>query len=300
MDEAVATWKAQPQVAPLLEELQQYGAGEIWPACQRLGELIEDRSIAMAVVEPMVDALAGVLGQHTCAQVPFRHQYSDGVAMLQLAHAGSAVLILLAYDESCANAAPEVVPFSDVERHELVLAGAADLRIATLLSETNARAAIDCEPCRVVEGESLHLHANEARLVERVHGRLLMLRVARSPRIPAPSRSFSLRDGSLVHRASGDRRESRDEMAMAVLGRMGRIDAAPVFARLTREGSDHFRWQALRECLALDTATGFAALERLASDSADPLSGPAGALRAQLIETYPQLDSARTAEPCPA
>jgi hypothetical protein len=61
-------------------------------------------------------------------------------------------------------------------------------------------------------------------------------------------------------------------------------------------GSAHLRWQAVRECLALDTARGFALLSRIAADPADDLSTSAGALRAQLVETYPQLESG----PCPA
>jgi hypothetical protein len=57
------------------------------------------------------------------------------------------------------------------------------------------------------------------------------------------------------------------------------------------------RWQALRECLALDTATGFAALGRLAATTDDPLAAPAQALHAQLLERYPALAGV---EPCPA
>jgi hypothetical protein len=79
---------------------------------------------------------------------------------------------------------------------------------------------------------------------------------------------------------------------------MGRADAAPHMAALARdEGSPAVRWQALRECLALDTMAGFQALCALATSHGDPLAGAAGALRAQLVEAYPQL---RQIEPCPA
>ena len=60
-------------------------------------------------------------------------------------------------------------------------------------------------------------------------------------------------------------------------------------AMAEEEGSAHLRWQALRECLGLDSAVGFAALTGLAQRNDDPLAVPAGALRAQLLETYPQL-----------
>jgi hypothetical protein len=103
----------------------------------------------------------------------------------------------------------------------------------------------------------------------------------------------------LVHRASGDRHESRDEMMMALLGRMRRKDAASVLAALTRSGSDHLRWQALRECLALDSAAGFAALGRIATDPTDDLAPEVGALRARLVKAPPQLARWEPA-PCPA
>ena len=62
-------------------------------------------------------------------------------------------------------------------------------------------------------------------------------------------------------------------------------------------GSPHLRWQALRECLGLDSAIGFAALSAIARRSVDPLAVPAGALRAQLLEAYPQLAEVSA---CPA
>ena len=77
---------------------------------------------------------------------------------------------------------------------------------------------------------------------------------------------------------------------MALLGRMGRSDAAPAMATIACEqGGTALRWQALRECLSLDTATGFAALGEVARRPDDELAAAAGALRSQLIESYPQL-----------
>jgi len=77
---------------------------------------------------------------------------------------------------------------------------------------------------------------------------------------------------------------------LPLLGKMGRADAAPLIAGMALEpGSDGLRWQALRECLGLDTLTGFRTLTEMAGRPDDPLANSAGALRAQLIETYPQL-----------
>ena len=61
-------------------------------------------------------------------------------------------------------------------------------------------------------------------------------------------------------------------------------------AMAEERGGQSLRWQALRECLGLDTALGFATVCRIAAQPDDPLSAPAGALRAQLLETYPQLE----------
>ena len=89
-------------------------------------------------------------------------------------------------------------------------------------------------------------------------------------------------------------------MMAALLGRMGRADAAPVLAELAlQQGEDSLRWQALRECLALDTAQGFAALLSLARNADDPLCAEAGALRVQLVEAHPQLLQLETMQ-CPA
>jgi hypothetical protein len=77
---------------------------------------------------------------------------------------------------------------------------------------------------------------------------------------------------------------------MAALGRMGRADAAPLMAEIALgDGADALRWQALRECLALDTLTGFATLSNIAGNAADALSRPAKGLRSQIVSAYPQL-----------
>ena len=101
------------------------------------------------------------------------------------------------------------------------------------------------------------------------------------------TREFALADGALIHQAAGNPRDSRVEMMLALLGRMGRSDAAPLAAAIAREpGSAGMRWQALREALALDTLAGMRALAALA---ADELHQPASALRAQLVTLHPQL-----------
>ena len=289
VEQARDEWLASAPVADVLAELNEYGAGADFDNCSHLARAAGTLEAASALVEPLIDGFGTALHDEPLAHVPFRHQKKGGTSILQLATRGRAALVLLAYDETTADPSPATVTFSDVERHELVLAGSADLRIARPVQEWPDRAAIDFEDRRVVLGEKLRLAPNEARLSRAVHGRMVILRVARTPLAPAPSRVFRLADGRLLHRASGDRQESQREMAMALLGRMGRSDAAPALAMQARTGSDHLRWQALRACLALDTGTGFAELLRIAQAHEDPLAAPAQALHAQLIEAYPQL-----------
>ena len=81
---------------------------------------------------------------------------------------------------------------------------------------------------------------------------------------------------------------------------MGRTDAAPVLADYACGQADGgARWEALRQALALDTAAGFAGLNRLAEDPTDELAPVARALRDSLCTAYPQLANMCEA-PCPA
>ncbi|QZD89131.1 hypothetical protein K3148_09810 [Qipengyuania aurantiaca] len=284
--------------AEALADLQRYGEGQPLDECPALKTLLNDQAAAFAWLAPLLDAGLESLTRNPLGQFPMRHQYSDGVAMIQLGLSGRAALTLIAYDEL--QQSPKSASFSAGERHELVLSGVGDFRFVDLLEERANSAAIDQRVRRLVAGETLSCDgATQTRVLERVHGRMVMLRLARTDAAQSDTRQYSLEDGRLLHRASGNRLESQREMATALLGRMGRSDAAPLLAELTREGSAHIRWQSLRECLGLDTATGFAALTQIAADASDELSSPASALRAQLLEAYPQLASLE-AIPCPA
>ena len=148
-------------------------------------------------------------------------------------------------------------------------------------------AAVRGEAPVAVTGEA----GREALLFDQVDGALLMLRLQRRHDLMQPKRAYALEGGALLHQASATPRESRHEVAVALLGKMGRIDAAPLLAEIARDETHgaSLRWQALRECLGLDTKSGFWTLTAIARAGADPLAVPAGALRAQLLEAYPQL-----------
>lgn len=294
-------WRVSPPIAALLAELRDYGAGAKFAACPVLARALGDFAFARDLVGRLMTALAAGVRAHPLGHVPLRHQYAQGLAVLQLAQAEGATLSLLCYEARAgAVGLAETVCFAGGERHEVCLAGAAEARFFELLREEPQRAELACEARRIAPGDR-HAFSGPRRtkIVDRPLGRMVMLRAARGDPAPAPAREYRIADGALVHCASGDRAESRDEMAAAVLGAMGRADAAPVLADIVRgPASAHLRWQALRQALALDTAIGVAVLTQVARDTADDLAPPAGALRASLLERHPAL--AEWSEPCPA
>lgn len=288
--EAVARCREDAALQPVLEALETYGAGAALEDCPALAALCESDGAARDAMAPLVDHLVTLFREEPLAELLFRHQSREGFHLLQLAGKGRATLSLALHEEREASEDAPLVTFPDAERHEIVLAGAADTELVEIVADYGARAAIEREPRRVVAGECLAFEGpDQSRRLVQVHGLLLTLRLARLPLQPGPTRQFDLATGLLVHRASGDRRESRHEMMIALLGRMGRSDAAPVLADAAREGSAHFRWQALRECLAIDAGAGFPVLSAIAADPLDPLGAHAGAVRAQLLETHPEL-----------
>ena len=297
LEDARDSWLAGPAHA-LAREMEAFGQGAELASCPGLSGLFADDNEGMEMVEAFVSPMLASLARHPLGHVPLRHQFSDKISIIELIKSGQAALTLITYD--ALEIEPTSVSFGGGERHEKVLAGVGDFLLVDLLEEHDTHAAIDTTRRRLVTGETLRSADHRtARLVTRVHGRMVLLRLARTEDNPCDTRQFSLADGRLLHRASGSRNESRREMAMALLGRMGRKDAAPLLAELSQEGSDHIRWQSLRECLALDTAAGFSALLQIASDPSDSLSGVAAALRGQLVDAYPTLAKLEVAQ-CPA
>lgn len=300
VERAKLGWAALPAVAATLAELECYGCGAALEDCRALGRSLSGLSAAQALVGPLVSAMADTLAGQPLGHVPFRHQVGEGMAVLQLARAGRATLSLIQYAPIDAAVALRSVCFTDGERREICLAGMADARSVTRSGQTEIESDLrfDYEP---IEPGSTFVFAgrNATKIVDRVVAPLTLLRLSRQSEAPLPSLEYRLDDGALLHRAAGDCRESRVELMLALLGRMGRRDAVPAMLALTRHGSDSLRWQALRECLALDSAAGFHALAGIARDAADPLHAPAAELCTELQARYPQLVQVEL-EPCPA
>lgn len=289
-------------MAAVLGELPDYAAGRPLIECPALDALFdESQDVALPLARAFAAAGGRGLGEAPLGYFPMRH-FGDGVvSTLLLAHAGTITLSLVAIDGAAlaARARPTAVDFRPSEVAERVLAGRAEAELIAYRMLDERRARLDRRPIALAPGRVVRRDgAAEALLLGTVRGSLVTLRLQRRQAGGGPTREHALADGRLLHQAASNPRDSRLELTMALLRQMGRADAVPPIAALARgEGSPALRWQALRECLALDTLAGFQALTAIATSPDDPLASNAGALRAQLVETYPQL---RGIEPCPA
>jgi hypothetical protein len=253
--------------------------------CEALQKSMTSLEAALLLVRELTDSLCTALRQEPLAQIPFRHQYQDGLGVLRLASGKNVSLSLVIYEQRD-QLTPQTVCFSDCDTYEIVLAGAAEGRMFRL----DPKQKLNQMHLKIESGDTINLcGANEAKLIEQATGRMVVLRLTKSPAKPSDSREYRLSDGTLIHRASGSRKDSRLEIAMALLGAMERDDAAKQLSQLAAETDHVLRWQALRQCLALDTEKGFGRLSAISREPRDPLSEQAQALRLQLLDKYPQL-----------
>lgn len=296
-------WRAGPG-GQAEAELARFGAGAELDDLPLLSALFApgDGS-AEDFVGDLLARLLVLLAAEPLTQSPLRFSTDDAATTLVLARHGTATLTLHAIDGQALahKPAPMSASFPAAETFEKILRGSGEA-VRVVLNPGAAgddRVSLVQEPYAIEPGQVAHrIGPREARLLRRIDGCLVSLRLQRRCEAGQLAREYALTDGALLHQAAGCPRDSRLELAAALLGRMGRSDAAPLLAAMAEEqGSPALRWQALRECLALDTATGFATLCRVARGAGDPLAVPAGALRAQLLGTYPQLSGLC---PCPA
>lgn len=299
---AMDAWRTLPFVGAVHADLERHAGGAPLEDCGALAALFDGRRTEGAdFARTFNAAVARVLDDAPLAHVPFRH-FTDGtVSTLLLGAAHDVSLMLVAVDGSALAAAPPPISISlsPALCHEHVLAGMADAELVAATPGANgdarlARRAVRLEPGCVIARDG----GQEALIYRRVNGCVVSLRLVRRTASGAAGCEYRLSDGALLHRSAGHVRDSRLELAATLLGRMQRTDAAPLLAAMAREdGADATRWHALRECLGLDTALGFATLRAIADSPADPLAGPARALRARLAGAHPELERL---VPCPA
>lgn len=283
-------------------ELARFGDGAELDDLPLLSALFaESDGTADGFVGDLLARLLDRLAAEPLTQSPLRFSSDHAVTTLVLARHGTAVLTLHLFDGSALEArpAPASVSFPPAETFEKILRGSGEALRVILQPGGDGRISLAQTPVTFAAGEVTHrLGQREARVLRRIDGTMVSLRLQRRGAAGEIVREYALADGTLLHQAAGCPRDSRLELAAALLGRMGRSDAAPLLAAMAEEqGSPALRWQALRECLALDSGAGFTALCRIARAPTDPLAVPAGALRAQLLEAHPQLSGLC---PCPA
>jgi hypothetical protein len=291
---AVEAWRVNPRCRLIEAELANYAGGSALAQLPILTGLFSpDSPAARTLVDELIAMLAGQLGDRPLGQVPLRSSTDGTLSTLILASAGKAALVVQAVDGQALarRSAGATISFVPGETWEHVLSGSAEADLVRITATRPGGAILASVPCALFPGQINHRDgASESLQLRSVRATLVTLKLQRRLVAGATSREYRRDDGTLVHQAAGSARESRLELAAALLGRMGRKDAAPLLVAMAEEqGGRSLRWQALRECLALDTAQGFAVLCRIAARSGDPLAEPAGALRAHLLETYPQL-----------
>lgn len=295
--ETLTEWREQAGLAGLEEALAGFAAGNPLSELPVLAALfVPGGSAARELSHGFVARLGAALAREPLGQVPLRHYTDDLVTTLVLARGGNASLCLQAIDGAALarHPVPRSVSFAPGQTREVVLTGQGTFERVRLIGLRPNGAKLRRERCELrASMVSVRDGASEVLLAREVPGSLVTLKLQRRAARGDIVREYRLSDGELVHQAAANPQDSRLELAAALLGRMRRRDSAPLLAAIACEaGSPSLRWQALRECLGLDTATGIAALGEIAARVADPLAAPAAALQAQLLATYPQLKEA--------
>ena len=299
MEAARADWRERDCPPGLAEDFAAYGEGRDLGECPVLAALFEKTGAAEALLAGLSQRFCAAIRANPVGHPPFRHGFDGHTASLLLARSGRAQLMLQSREPGTCEISAHV--FSDAVRHDAIVAGEATGALVEMTERPGRTVGLSERPVYLVAGDRQFADlSRQALALCRIERRLVMLRLVRSAEKPGPVREYDAADGSLRQCSAGQIATSRQEAIVTLLARMGRGDAASDIARVAVEDGDiSLRWQALREVLALDTRTGFAALCDLAGRPTDPLAAQAGALRAQLLETHPALARLENA-PCPA
>ena len=292
--QAMDDWRARPEVAAMQAELEALSAGAELGLCKHLSALfLPDTDAARRLAADFSAATCAALAAWPLGHVPLRH-FTDGVtSTVLIARAVNVTLSLVAIDGDGLGLRPEspTVSFGPNHTWEHVLGGSAGVELVECHPTGPRQARLIRREAEIGPGSIQYRDGQcDARLLRRIDGALVTLRLQHRRANADVTREYDLASGTLLHQAAGNPRDSRLELMVSLLGRMGRTDAAQPMAELAvSQAGSALRWQALRECLALDTQIGFTALAAIAARGDDALSGPAGALRAQLIEAHPHL-----------
>lgn len=297
MEGALAEWSSEHRNVELADALEAYARDASLSDCQPLWRLLHQPGAASGFIAEWAGFFSRRLANQKLGFIPFRHNYSPGLSTLQLIASGTASLSLVTYEEKPGVQRAKSAVFADRCQHEVVIAGRAQGYVHRRDPVTGA---ITSEARLWEAGDAIHLPGEElSREICAVGGRFQVLQLVRAAKSPRATCEYRLEDGALLHRSCADKQVSQAEMALAVLGEMGRADAVPVMAELAGNGPAHLRWEAMRHALALDPLEGIALLSAVARSTGDELQVPAARLLEQLEHAHPQLFSME-AEKCPA
>ena len=297
MADALAPWRA-GRAGRVLADLDRMNAGAEAADCPDLMALFAPGGeTGRGFVVDLISAIAGGFAAQPLSRLPLGNTATPGLGVLFFGRIGGAVLAISVFDGAHwrGDAPGHITAFQPTTIDEVVIAGTGCGTLVSIVGEdgpgavTLARRAVTLTPGTVITRDN----RREELVLHRFAGQMVTLRLQRTSPGDGLVRDIDLDTGRVVHLSSADPGESRRQLMIALLGHMGRTTSAPVLAGLAGRvsASPGLRWQALRECLGLDTAAGFAALCAMAGDAADPLAGAAGALRAQLVEDHPVLEA---------
>lgn len=299
---ALQAWRGDGDGAEVEAELARFHRGAALDDLPLLRALFDpDGTRANRFLGDLIIPLLHQIAKEPLAQSPLRHSSNDVATAIVLARCATSALTLHCISGIVLSRQPEAetASFLPAETWERVLAGSAEATQVRIAQVGPDSADLERVTIHLRKGDVRYRNGrDEALLLRSVPTSLVQLRLQRRTDSLQPVRQYRLADGALVHQAAGTPRDSRLELTAALLGRMKRRDVAPMLAAMAEErGSDGLRWQVLRECLALDTATGFRTLATIADRADDPLRPSAAALRARLIAMHPELQEL---VPCPA
>ncbi|MEJ2408032.1 MAG: hypothetical protein P8Y58_00600 [Novosphingobium sp.] len=296
-------WRASPEIAPVLDAMERFGRGEALETCMPLADLFSPESgleshRAMDFVRGFVATGLEGLRDHPLGQLPLLHGTRKAAPTLTLARSGRASLALAVYDGAVLATlpAPKTAKFVPRETWIHVIEGEGMADLVLRRDGEGTRSALQSGSIELRGGTVVYRYGRRQGLqVRSARGHLVMLRLQRRFADDEPAREYSLPDGALVHQAAARPEDSLFELAVTLLGRMGRQDAVAHIARIASgeadpEAGESLRWQAMREVLAMDTAAGLDLLTGFAAGEDDPLAGPAASLHASLIEIWPDLE----------
>lgn len=286
IEAALAVWRGLPEMAALAAALARYAEGAALVDVPALARVLTNPGAARALVDGFVTPLIAAQRAAPLALLPLGHASTPAMARLRLAGEGRAALNLIAFARGERDAAGSVL-FEDCTVHEIVAAGAGRARLHQMEAGRLVSTALELAP----GAQMARRGPDAARRITAVTQPLLLLQLTREPAQPAPSREIALDDGRLLKTISGCKRTSQRLMAVGVLGALRHRPALATLAAVARDcsGARELRWEALRQCLALDAAQGLPLLAALAGDPADPLAAPAASLQRQLRSARPDL-----------